>query len=78
MPINCKFSTEVYHARDELGYTQRQVAEAVSISVRWYQRVEKGEMLPGSVVMLRLILFLHLDVERFREEVGLLVPISVH
>ena len=76
MPINSKFSTEVYHARDAMGYTQRQGAEAVSVSVRWYQRVEKGEKLPGSLVMLRLILFLKLDVETFREEVGLLVPIS--
>lgn len=78
MPINSKFSTEVYHARDSFGYTQREVAEAVSVSVRWYQRVEKGEKLPGSVVMLRLILLFHLDVEKFREEVGLLVPLSSH
>ena len=76
MPINSKFSTEVYHARDALGYTQREVAEAVSVSVRWYQRVEKGEKLPGSLVMLRLILFFNLDVEKFREEVGLIVPLS--
>ncbi len=76
MPINSKFSTEVYRARDSLGYTQRQVAEAISVSVRWYQRLEKGEKLPGSVVMLRLILFFNLDIEKFREEVGLIVPIS--
>ena len=77
MQINLKFSSELYHARAAKGYTQRQVAEAVSISVRWYQRVEKGERLPSSVVLLRLILFLNLDVEKFREEVDIIVPISV-
>ena len=76
MPIYYKFSTAVYHARDEKGYTQSQVAEAVSISVRWYQRLERGESLPSAIVMLRLILFLELDVEKFREEVGIIVPIS--
>lgn len=42
--------------------------------MRWYQRVEKGERLPSSVVMLRLILLLNLDVEKFREEAE--VPIG--
>ena len=75
MPFNSKFSAEVYHARDAKGFTQKQVAEAVSISVRWYQRVEKGEKLPSALTMLRLILFLELNVEEFREEAGLLVSL---
>ncbi len=78
MKVFSKFSAELYHARDEQGYTQREVAEAVSISVRWYQRVEKGERMPSSLVMLRLIIFLNLDVKKLREEVGINVPISHH
>lgn len=76
MKIITKFSSAVFKARTELGYTQKEVAEAISVTVRWYQRVEKGEKFPGSISMLRLILFLHIDVEEFREEVGLNVPIS--
>lgn len=75
MKFFSKFSTELYHARGEKGYTQREVAEAVSISVRWYQRVEKGERLPSSLVMLRLIIFLDLNIENFKEEVGIVVPV---
>ena len=70
-----KFSSIVYHARIDLGYTQREVAEAISVTVRWYQRVEKGEKFPGSLALLRLILFLHIDVEELREEVGLVAPV---
>lgn len=75
MSFHFKFSGKVVEARLAQGYTQREVADAVSVSVRWYQRVEKGEKLPGSMVMLRLVLFLHLDVEDFREEAGLVDPI---
>ena len=75
MHINLKFSGKLVKARLEQGYTQREVADAISVSVRWYQRVEKGEKLPGTVAMLRLLLFLKLDVEDFREEVGLVDPV---
>lgn len=77
MSLQSKFSLELYHARHERHYTQEQVAEAVSISLRWYQHLEKGTFLPGSVTMLRLILFLEMDIELFREEVGLVDPISL-
>lgn len=70
-----KFSSTVYHARINLGYTQKEVAEAISVTVRWYQRVEKGEKFPGSISLLRLILFLHINIEDLREEVGLVVPV---
>lgn len=75
MHLHFKFSGKIVKARLEQGYTQREVADAISVTVRWYQRVEKGERFPGAVVLLRLILFLHLDVEDFREEVGLVDPI---
>ena len=75
MSLKSAFSTQILHARSERRLTQAQVAEAVCISVRWYQKIEKGIALPSSEILLRLILFLQLDVEVFREEVGLRVPV---
>ena len=58
------FSSAVFHSRDNLGFTQQQVAEAVNISVRWYQRIEKGERFPNSIVFLRIVLFLDIDLRK--------------
>lgn len=74
MQINLTFSKVLYHARKKSKLTQKQVSEAVSISLRWYQRIERGEKLPGALTMLRLILLLHIDVEDLRDDVGLLPP----
>lgn len=76
MSLKTAFSREVLYARTSLGLTQEQVAEAASISVRWYQYIESGTFLPSSVVTLRLILLLGIDVEIFREEAELVVPLS--
>lgn len=75
MSLKSAFSREVFRARSEQGLTQQQVAEAVSISVRWYQYIENSSVMPGAVVMLRLLLFLKIDVELFREEAGLVAPV---
>lgn len=75
MNMTSKFADAALKARKALGYTQSDVAEAVSVSVRWYQKVESGKRLPGSVTLIRLILFLHIDVEVLREEAGLVVPV---
>lgn len=76
MKFKSKFSSAALKARKELGYTQSEVAEAISISVRWYQKIESGSKLPGTLTALRIIIFLHLDVEEFREELGVVVPIT--
>lgn len=76
MSISSKLSLLLYSARMAHGYTQAEVAEAVSISPRWYQRIESGTRMPGTSVLLRLILFLDIDVEEFREEIELFVPVS--
>ena len=76
MKLKHKFARSLYCARTELNYTQDEVAEAVSITKRWYQKLESGVKLPGAVTMLRLILFFNLDIEDFREEAKLNVPIS--
>lgn len=75
MSLKSKFSSEALRARTALGLTQQEVADAVSTSVRWYQHIEKGTFMPGNVLMLRLILFLGLDIEVFREEEEINVPV---
>ena len=41
------FAHEVFHARDHQGLTQQEIADQVFISLRWYQKIEAGEVLPG-------------------------------
>lgn len=74
MRVHKKFSEILLRARAKQGLTQNQVAEAVSISLRWYQRLERGDKLPGTIVMLRLILLLHIDVEELRDVLDILPP----
>ncbi len=76
MTVQAKLAKQTKNARRHLQYSQYEVAEAISVSVRWYQKIEAGQKLPNAIVMLRLILFLKLDPEDFREEVGLIVPVS--
>lgn len=79
MKMTSKFASAIYHARKEQDYTQEEVAEAVSISVRWYQKLESGKEFSSAITLIRLVLFLHIDVEEFREEASLVVPVrSIH
>lgn len=41
MSIKSTFAREIYHARSERSLTQEQVADIVSISVRWYQQSKR-------------------------------------
>ena len=67
--LNFKFASLVLNARLDSGLTQSETAEAVGVSVRWIQRVESGERLPGSLTMLRLIKFFNIDISKLNEEV---------
>lgn len=71
MSLKLDFGHAVYQARTNFGWTQEEVAEAICISVRWYQKIEKGEYLPGATVMLRLIILLEIDTAQFNEKVGI-------
>ena len=71
MKMAYKFASALLKARTELGYTQSEVAEAVSVSIRWYQKIESGRRFPGSVVLVRLVLFL----EELRDVADLVVPV---
>lgn len=67
MSILQKFSNEVYRSRKQLGLTQEQVAEALSISVRWFQYIEAGERLPGPLLILNIIALLEIDGKNLRQ-----------
>ena len=54
--IQMHFGHDIYHNRtDKRKLTQQQVADAVFISLREYQKIEKGEISPGSEIFLRLV-----------------------
>lgn len=74
MSFEKAFGAELKRARKKLGYTQEQVAEAVSISVRWYQAIEKHGQLPGSLILMRLEVVLQWTPEPLRPYLGLLEP----
>lgn len=61
MSVYKNFTDELYHARKKKGLTQAQVAEAVSISVRWYQYIENGKRDPSVRLAIRLIACLEID-----------------
>ncbi len=68
MSIIYRFSTEVQRSRKELGLTQEQAAEALSISVRWFQYIESGERIPGPILILNIIALLGIDGRRLRKK----------
>lgn len=73
--LKLTFSGAVLQKRKALGLTQEDVADAVSISVRWFQLIEKGVRLPSFIVALRLIALLDLDVTTFLKVVNIRVPV---
>lgn len=76
MSLKSHFSHDVFHARTEkCKMTQQQVADALWISVREYQKIEKGERLPGTRIFLRLVFFFELNFEDYREDAMKDVPI---
>jgi len=71
MSINFKFSAMVYEARVAHGLTQEEAAEAISITLRWYQRIESGERLPSTKVFLKIIFLFDLDISELKYEINL-------
>ena len=70
MSFKFQFSHEVYKARTLVRkFTQQQVADAISVSLREYQKIEKGEVLPGTIIFLRLIFFFGLDIKDYEKYV---------
>lgn len=67
MKFKKKLSADLYHARDNSGFTQAKVAEMVDTSVRNYQHIEKGETIPRGDTLLKLIYLFDLDINCYRE-----------
>lgn len=75
MTFRMHFGSDLYHIRTETRkLTQQQVADAAFISLREYQKIEKGELSPGSEIFLRLVFFLDVDIENYRQDVVNSVP----
>lgn len=69
MSFKMHFGHDIYHLRtDSLKLTQQQVADAIPISLREYQKIEKGELSPGSEIFLRLVFFFNIDIQKYRED----------
>lgn len=68
MSVIYRFSKEVCRCRVRLGMTQEQLAEALSISVRWLQYIESGERVPSTVLALRIIALLGINGKDLRDE----------
>ena len=74
--LNFKFASLILNARLDSGLTQSETAEAVGVSVRWIQRVESAEKLPGTLTLLRLIKFFNIDIKELNEEVEIFDYVS--
>lgn len=61
MSVFYGFAEEVRRSRKQLGLTQEQVAEALSISVRWFQYIEEGQRIPGTALASQIIALLEMD-----------------
>ena len=57
----------MYETRTKLGYTQRQVAEGTSISVRTLINIEKGKTLPSLLYAMKIANFLNRPVDELFE-----------
>ncbi len=72
--LKLKFSRELFRNRSRCGLTQSKVAEAVSISERWYQTIESGGNIPSTKVTLRLMKLLDIKLEALYPEIDLFLP----
>lgn len=68
MSILYRFSKEIYRSRRHLGLTQEQAAEALSISVRWFQYIEAGERIPGPILILNIIALFEIDGKNLKKK----------
>ena len=66
-----KFSKILKQKRKERGWSHSDLAEAISVSVRWYQNIESGKVMPNGPVMIRLQILLGIDPNDFLDEAGI-------
>lgn len=69
------FAHEVFQGRSQSGWTQQAVADRVGVSLRWYQKIEKGEVLPSFFVGIGLMWLFGITPEALVREVFGDVPV---
>ena len=57
------------HARLERGMTQMQAAEALDISLRWYETIENGHAVPSGSLVLKIIVYFKIELRLLTEDV---------
>ncbi len=67
MDIKQKLASALYKARHEHNLTQEQIAELCDISVRWYQKIEKGESPPNLTLICLLVKHLNIDLAKIAD-----------
>ena len=76
MSFKFLFSGDLRRIRDSMGWTQPFVADLVSITLRDYQTIESGRRSPKTETFLKLVFLFDLDIENYREEFEIRVPLS--
>lgn len=72
------FGRLIREARKSQNMTQEKLAECMNCSLRWINRVERGESNLNWKDMIRLLLIVQLPLEKVAEEIGLNVPVAVN
>ena len=70
MSFAYKFSKYICDARQRMGLTHEQCAEALHLSIREFQNIEAGRFTPRLPTFLRIIDFFGLDFDDYREAVS--------
>ena len=72
------FAHEVFQARSRLGWTQQKTADTVFVSLRWYQKIEVGRVVPSFLVGVCLMKLFNITPETLVGEATGDVPVSAH
>lgn len=67
-PAPTGFGTALHRMRSEKGMTQKQLADAVGLSLNGYAKLERGEQEPGWPTVLALAAALGVDCRAFQAE----------
>ncbi len=76
MSMEMRFSNELYRCRLDRGFTQREVAEQLNISLRWFQYIEKGQRMPSSKLMLEIFVLFEINGSRLKNPEEIDVSLS--
>lgn len=67
MKIEKLFSELIREARIKKGLTQKEVAEALGISLRHYQHFEYSDRIPSAELLIKFVRFFDFDLDKLNE-----------